>query len=105
MPDKYLFVGGHADSLASGRPVAPYQEVPGDYVDPDDPHDAALIAEGKLIDGDPQPTKLTGKALDDRAAELEIDGRSDMSADEKRAAIERREAELAAEAEEEADTE
>ena len=30
---------------------------------------------------------LTGKALDERAAELDIEGRSGMTADEKRAAI------------------
>lgn len=35
--------------------------------------------------------KLTGDALDARAAELEIEGRSDMSADEKREAIAARE--------------
>jgi hypothetical protein len=40
--------------------------------------------------------ELKGKALDDRAAELEIAGRGSMTAPEKRAAIAAREAELAA---------
>jgi hypothetical protein len=39
--------------------------------------------------------KLAGKALDERAAELEIEGRGSMSADQKRKAIAKREAELA----------
>lgn len=91
MPDKYLFVGAHADSLASGRPVAPYEELdqskPSDKVDPDDPHDAALIAEGKLLNVDPQPDELTGEELQRRARDLNIEGRSKMSTEDLRAAI------------------
>lgn len=102
MPDKYLFVGSHADSLASGRPVAPYEEIPPDAVDLDSVHDQALIDDGKLIAVEDRPVKLTGDALDKRADELDIEGRSKMNADQKRAAIEKREAELAAEAEKEA---
>lgn len=43
-------------------------------------------------------SELTGQDLDDRAAELEIEGRSSMTADEKRAAIAEIEAEQAEEA-------
>lgn len=99
MPEPYRFVGNHPDSLASGRAIAPFDEVPAEQVNPDHPHDAALIDEGKLLPIEPAPPpKLTGEALDKRAADLDIEGRSDMSADQKRAAIERKEADLAAQA-------
>jgi len=46
---KYRFVGGHADMLGDGRPVAP-----GDFVqltdeDLKDPHNEALAADGLLL--------------------------------------------------------
>jgi hypothetical protein len=54
MSEKYLFVGYHADTLASGRPVAPGDAVPAGAVDPKDPHDRALLDEGRLIEPAPQ---------------------------------------------------
>lgn len=47
----------------------------------------ADASDGDEVDESTDEPKLTGKALDDRAAELDIEGRSDMTADEKRAAI------------------
>jgi len=48
----------------------------------------ARVASGLFSASEASPSKkLTGKALDDRATELDIEGRSDMTADEKRAAI------------------
>lgn len=59
--------------------------------------DEMLSFEVESDDEPPAPEPLAGKALDDRAAELEIEGRGSMSADEKREAVAKREAELAAE--------
>lgn len=36
MPDSYLYVGEHADTLASGRPVAPGETVPADALNLDE---------------------------------------------------------------------
>ena len=47
--DEYLVAGGHPDTLASGRPIAPGETVPKTAVDPKDPHDAALLADGTLL--------------------------------------------------------
>lgn len=49
MSKKYLFIGEHAETLASGRRVAPGDELPADAVDPDDPVDGRLLDEGALI--------------------------------------------------------
>jgi hypothetical protein len=46
---EYLFVGEHADTLASGRHVAPGDSVPADAVDTDDQHDCNLVDEGRLV--------------------------------------------------------
>ena len=61
---------------------------------------AALERFGDEALNPPAPEQLAGEALDERVAELEIEGRSTMSADEKRAAI--AEAEAAAASGEEA---
>ena len=89
-----------AQDLASGRVIAPGEVVLADDVDLDDPHDAALVADGLLIEADvPEVDKpLSGAALKERAAELDIDGRAKMSADELRAAIEVAEQDAAADA-------
>lgn len=50
MPDKYLFVGDHAETLASGRPVGPGDTVPAAALDLDDPTDQRLLEEEILID-------------------------------------------------------
>lgn len=44
----YLYRGDHADTLASGRPVEPGEEIAKEFVDVDDPHDARLIRDGLL---------------------------------------------------------
>lgn len=83
----HKYIGTHAEFLGSGQPIAPGDTV---EIDADDTHDARLLDEGLLIEvaGDnSDDDKLTGKALQDRAAELEIEGRSDLSADELRQAI------------------
>jgi hypothetical protein len=54
VPDAYKAVLTHGDSLASGRHIAPFDEVPADAltrIDDDQlhPHDQALIDEGKLL--------------------------------------------------------
>jgi hypothetical protein len=59
----YRYIGSHADQLAGGQPVAP-----GDYVelseeDLKDPHNAMLLEDGKLIEGEqPKQPKGGGKA-------------------------------------------
>lgn len=95
----YVLFGEHAENLASGALIAP-----GDRVSSADlaEGDQWLIDDGKLRDladceptpaevaeADDQPKLLAGEALTARAEELDIPGRSTMSADEKRAAIER----------------
>jgi hypothetical protein len=89
----YLYVDDHGETLAGGLRVNPGDEVPASQVNvtPEDDKgadhkpDQWLIDEGKLVALTPH--KLTGKALHARAAELDIDGRADMSADELRDAI------------------
>lgn len=109
---EYRFVGSHADELDGGRPIAP-----GDFTGPinivDDeskedytPKAAQLLADGHLIevadgsadtaakaaaaDEPPVPDEdgvLRGDDLQKRAEELDIKGRSTMSADKLRQAV------------------
>jgi hypothetical protein len=82
------YVGAYPDTLENGRPLAP-----GDTVDADieAPHNALLVDAGRLVVLDETP-KLTGKELEARGKELEIEGFSSMTADEKRDAIAKAEA-------------
>jgi hypothetical protein len=48
MADRYLYVGEHADTLASGRPVAPGDRIPASALDEE--HDKRFLDEGLLID-------------------------------------------------------
>jgi hypothetical protein len=84
---EFKFVGSHLDDLSDGRIVAPGDVVEID--DPNHPHNRRMIDEGLLLptaaDGD--DGLLRGEALQQRAAELEIEGRSSMSADELRDAV------------------
>lgn len=84
-PSQYLFVGDHAEPLASGRTLLPGDTVPAGAVDPEDAHDRYLLDEQRLRPLVPE--KLTGDALKARAAELDIEGRTDMTADELRKAV------------------
>jgi hypothetical protein len=83
----YTFAGPHGESLASGRPLAPGDNVPGSSVNPDDPHDSYLLGEGWLLDASPEPDQLAGDALKERARDLKIPNYSKLSADELRTAI------------------
>jgi hypothetical protein len=85
-PSQYLFAGDHPEPLASGRTLLPGDTVPADAVNPDDAHDRYLLDEGRLRPvEDAEP--LTGDALKQRAAELDIDGRSQMNAAQLRDAV------------------
>jgi hypothetical protein len=99
---EYVLFGEHPENLESGALIAPGDRVrTGDLGE----GDQWLVDEGRLRDvAELEPTKeeieateaspalLKGQALDERADELDIAGRSNMTADEKRAAIaERRE--------------
>lgn len=94
----YKNVSGAPRDIASGRVLAP-GEIAEDGVDPDNAHDAALIEDESLIPCDPAPAEedgvLRGKALEARAEELDIEGRSAMKADELREAVAAAEAALA----------
>jgi hypothetical protein len=46
----YRCVSTHPEDLASGRFVAPGDQVPQGAIDPKNPHDARLIDEGLLIE-------------------------------------------------------
>lgn len=110
----YRYIGNSPTDLEGGRPIAPGdytgdidEIVPAAEGETPDKNqqlleDGMLLeAPGVELDEDLQPlpvepveetepagaTQLTGKALDDRAKELDIEGRSDMSADELRAAV------------------
>lgn len=83
----YRFIGSHADFLSDGRPVAP-GDVVGDVL----PEEEPLHDQGLLIDADMDPQgastePLAGEALDQRAKDLDIKGRTTMSADELRQAV------------------
>lgn len=95
---EFRFIGSHPETLDGGRPIEP-----GEFTGPIDhelPQNAHLVDSGVLLEvssgtykketgsAPPEaPQKLTGDALNKRAEELDIDGRSSMSADELRAAI------------------
>jgi hypothetical protein len=65
VPDSYRFTGHAGESLASGRALAPFSEVPADAVDTGHPHDQALIDEGKLLPIEPAKSKRAAKAQED----------------------------------------
>lgn len=89
MGDTIRCVSDHAEDLSDGR-VAAVGEFYHD-VDLKHPTQKRLLKEGRIIrvpEADaPEPEKLTGDALQRRAQDLDIQGRSDMSADQLRAAI------------------
>ena len=49
MSDRYLYVGMHADTLASGRPVAPGDRIPASALD-DQGADQRFLDDELLID-------------------------------------------------------
>jgi len=89
------YVGTRPQDLPGGRVLAP--EAGPVEVDENNPIVADLFDQGKLIEVDvpTEPAKLTGKALQDRAKELDIEGRNEMNADQLRDAVAAKEAELA----------
>jgi hypothetical protein len=95
MGDTIRCASGHTEELGDGRSVER-----GGFahdVDLSDETNARLLREGRIIkvpaDQAPDPPKLTGAALDARAKALDIEGRGDMSADELRDAIAKKEEE------------
>lgn len=79
-------LGGHIEYLEGGRPAVPGEQVTLDDKEIALPGNKLLIDEGKLVALEPvkQPTKAE---LLERAADLDIEGRSKMSPDELRQAI------------------
>jgi hypothetical protein len=77
----------HAETLASGRTIAPGEPFERSDLDSGDPGDKRLLDEGLIIDAVIAPVQLEGEDLQARAKELGIIGRSKMSADELREAI------------------
>lgn len=84
MKSVYRVAATHPLTPTEGGMYGPGDQVEG--IDPLDPHNAALIALGHLV-LKPRADKLTGEPLQSRARELDIDGRSDMTADQLREAI------------------
>lgn len=93
---EFVHVGSHADTLAgSEEDDIPSRDIgPGDIVGEHELTEADhyLIEEGRLVDvdtigGSQSNEPLTGEALKKRASDLDIQGRSDMNADELRQAI------------------
>lgn len=123
----YRYIGGSPTDLEGGRPIAP-GDFTGDIgilpvEDGETPNkNQQLLEEGLLIEApdveldenlqqipsepvaEPEPGAtgeepvLAGKALEDRAKELDIEGRASMTADQLRAAVVEAEANLEAEA-------
>jgi hypothetical protein len=87
----------HSEELGDGRSVERGGFAHG--VDLSDEINARLLREDRIIrvpeDQAPDPPKLTGAALEARAKALDIEGRGDMSADELRDAIAKKEEEEA----------
>lgn len=91
MGDTVKCVSDHAEDLADGRVLAPGQTA--DDVDLSVEYNRQQEAAGKILKVDtPSPSQepplLTGDALQKRARELDIAGRSTMDVDELRAAVE-----------------
>lgn len=59
---KYRFVGSHADSLADGRPVEPGEFVHLSDEEALEPHNASLLADGRMI-----PTGEKSEEISERA--------------------------------------
>jgi hypothetical protein len=91
---EYVHVGEHAENLESGALIGPGEHVPADALGDGD---RWLIEDGVLRDVDSfgGETVVAGDALQQRARDLQIQGRSTMSADELRDAVAAREAEIA----------
>jgi len=79
----YKYIGRNPETLSTGRPLAAHDLV---EIDLAHHHDRWLVDSGRLIPIDTDG-ELTGKALDARCKELNIDGWSSMTADQKRAAV------------------
>lgn len=86
---EYVHVGSHADVLASGRVVGPGERLTHDDLDAEDQH---VVEEGRLVNVESFEKGASNEVLSleeakSRAAELNIEGRSKMSADQLRTAI------------------
>ncbi len=91
MSIEYVHVGAHAEILSSGRSIAPGERIPEGELSE---HDHHLLDEEYLVDVASFTGDHNGETVVDvkkRAAELEIEGRSKMSADDLRAAVAERE--------------
>jgi hypothetical protein len=83
----------HPENLASGRVVAPGEVFDRsalnlDPVSEENPdNDQRLIDEGIVIDAVIAPAQLAGDALQERARELKVPNRANLSADELRIAV------------------
>lgn len=89
---EFALVGDHAENLASGAIIAPGERVHPDQIGDGD---GWLIEEGRLVEIEP-PDEPTITALRAKARELDIEGRSSMSAENLRAAIDEAEAPIIA---------
>lgn len=80
-------IGTHPEDLASGRVVAPEEVFDRDALDMQSAHDKRLVDDGLIIDAKITPVALEGEALQERARELNIEGRTTMSATKLRRAV------------------
>lgn len=95
--DSIKCVSSHAEPLADGRLLAPGQVA--HDVDLSVDENQRLLDEGKAIkvanDSESEPPQLAGEALEARCRELEIEGWSNLNAEDRRAAVSEAEAKLA----------
>lgn len=73
MSDRYRVISGHAETISTGATFGPGEEAVG--LDPKNPHDEALIADGKfvVITEGPNPVDMTDDDLQKWASDLKVD--------------------------------
>lgn len=71
MTQEYRVSSSHAEDIHTGASFAPGEVAVG--VDPEDPHDAALIEDGRLVEVIPSEPVKASEAAEKAAAELGVD--------------------------------
>lgn len=73
MSDRYRVISDHPETISTGASFAPGEEAVG--LDPKDPHDKALLEDGKfvVISEGPNPVDLPDEELAKWAADQKVD--------------------------------
>jgi hypothetical protein len=87
LPDYLKNALRHPLDLASGRVLSPGEPIATSDLDLKDPHNAALVRDGSLIESAAPAAELAGDDLLKRAKALKVPRYSQLSADELRDAV------------------